>query len=37
MQFIPTLSHTKAFFNVGVVFSKDLSEVQTQNERLNMR
>ena len=35
-NFIPTLSHTKAFLNVGVVFSKDLSEVQTQNERLRV-
>ena len=35
-NFIPTLSHTKAFPNVGVVFSKDLSEVQTQNERLRV-
>ena len=32
-KFIPTLSHTKSFLNVGVIFSKDLSEVQTQNER----
>ena len=35
-SFVPTLSHTKAFLNVGVVFSKDLSEVQTQNERLRV-
>ena len=35
-NFIPTLSHTKAFPNVGVVFSKDLSVVQTQNERLRV-
>ena len=35
-KFIPTLSHTKAYLNVGEVFSKDLSEVQTQNERLRV-
>ena len=33
---ILTLSHTKAFLNIGEVFSKDLSEVQTQNERLRV-
>ena len=35
-KFIPTLSHTNAYFNIGKVFSKDLSEVQTQNERLRV-
>ena len=32
-KFILTLSYTKAFLNLGEVFSKDLSEIQTQNER----
>ena len=35
-KFIPTLSHTKAYLNIGEVFSKDLSEVQTQKERLRV-
>ena len=35
-KFIPTLSYTKAFLNLGEVFSKNLSEVQTQNERLRV-
>ena len=35
-KFIPTLSYTKAFLNLGDVFSKDLSEVQTQIERLRV-
>ena len=35
-KFIPTLSYTKAFLNLVEVFSKDLSEVQTQNERLRV-
>ena len=35
-KFIPTLSYTKAFLNLGEVFSKNLSEVQTQTERLRV-
>ena len=35
-KFIPTLSHTKAYLNVGEVFSKNLSKIQTQNERLRV-
>ena len=37
MQFYPYLEPHKAFIKEGEVFSKDLSEVQAQNERLNMR
>ena len=36
MQFYPYLEPHKAFIKEGEVFSKDLSEVQTQNERLRV-
>ena len=35
-KFILTLSYTKAFLNLGEVFSKDISEIQTQIERLRV-
>ena len=36
MQFYPYLEPHKAFIKEGEVFSKDLSEVQTQKERLRV-
>jgi len=35
-KFVPILRHTKAYLNVGEVFSKNLSKIQTQNERLRV-